>query len=141
MNTKFLSRRQKPSFQGLRETQGSSVHRISQHPSPERLQTLSHRHRPIHLYARCRHHASSCQHPDTRRVRPKHSKPYQQHPKVLIGEEVEVLHVGQGNGRRELIATCQCNGRRYEVSLLDINLDADPATSRLLAAYRRWARA
>ncbi len=62
-------------------------------------------------------------------------------PGTVIGEEVEVLHVGQGNGRRELIATCQRNGRRYEVSLLDINLDADPATSRLLAAYRRWARA
>ncbi len=62
-------------------------------------------------------------------------------PGTVIDEEVEVLHIGQGNGRHELIATCQRNGRCYEISLLDINLDADPATSRLLAAYHRWARA
>lgn len=52
----------------------------------------------------------------------------------VIGEEVEVLHVGQDNNRRELIATCQRNGRRYEVALLDIDISADPATSRLVAA-------
>ena len=57
---------------------------------------------------------------------------------TVIGEEVEVLHVGQDNNRRELIATCQRNGRRYEVALLDIDISADPATSRLMAAYRRW---
>jgi hypothetical protein len=49
-----------------------------------------------------------------------------------------VLHVGQDNNRSELIATCQRNGRRYEVALLDIDISADPTTSRLLAAYRRW---
>jgi hypothetical protein len=60
---------------------------------------------------------------------------------TVIGEQVEVLHVGQGDGRRDLIAACQRNGRRYEIALLDLDLDADPATSRLIAAYRRWAGA
>ena len=57
---------------------------------------------------------------------------------TVIGEEVEVLHVGHDNNRRELIATCQRNRRRYEVALLDIDISTDPATSRLVAAYRRW---
>ena len=56
----------------------------------------------------------------------------------VIGEEVQVLRVSQGNNRHELIATCQRNGRRYEIALLDVELDADPDTSRLIAAYRRW---
>ena len=59
-------------------------------------------------------------------------------PGTIIGEEVEILHVSQGNGRRELIATCQRAGRRYDIALLDIDIHADPATTRLLAAYRRW---
>ncbi|MCA1699970.1 MAG: hypothetical protein LC790_14140 [Actinobacteria bacterium] len=57
---------------------------------------------------------------------------------TLIGETVEVLHVGQANGRHELIATCQRHKHRYDIALLDIELDADPTTSRLIAAYRRW---
>ncbi len=57
---------------------------------------------------------------------------------TVIGQEVEVLSVSRANNRQELIATCQRDGRRYEIALLDINLQADPATSRLLAAYRRW---
>jgi hypothetical protein len=60
---------------------------------------------------------------------------------TVIGEEVQVLHVGQANNRHELIATCQRNGRRYELALLDIELDADPDTARLIAAYRRWIKA
>lgn len=59
-------------------------------------------------------------------------------PGVVIGEDVEVLSVATRNNRRELIATCRSGGRRYELALLDIDLHADPATSRLLAAYRRW---
>lgn len=59
-------------------------------------------------------------------------------PGTVIGEDVEVLSVTTSNGRRELIATCQRGGRRYQFALLDIDLHADPATSRLLAAYRRW---
>jgi hypothetical protein len=62
-------------------------------------------------------------------------------PATVIGEEVEVLHVGQANNRHELVATCQRNGRRYEIALLDIYLDADPDTTRLIAAYRRWITA
>ena len=62
-------------------------------------------------------------------------------PGTIIGEQLDVLHVGQGDARHELIATCQRNGRRYEIALLDIDIDADPATSRLIAAYRRWAGA
>ncbi len=57
---------------------------------------------------------------------------------TVIGEEVEVLSVGASDGRRELIATCERLGRRHEIALLDVQIDADAATSRLLAAYRRW---
>lgn len=56
----------------------------------------------------------------------------------VVGEEVEVLSVSVENHRRELIATCKRGGRRYDVALLDIDLRADPTTSRLIAAYRRW---
>ena len=56
----------------------------------------------------------------------------------MIGEQVEVLSVSRGDNRSELIATCQRGGRRYEVALLDIDIDADATTSRLIAAYRRW---
>lgn len=59
-------------------------------------------------------------------------------PGIVIGENIEVLSVSTSNNRRELIATCQRGGRRYEVALLDISLQADPTTSCLLAAYRRW---
>jgi hypothetical protein len=59
-------------------------------------------------------------------------------PGSVVGEEVQVLHVGQGDGRHELIATCRRNGRRYEIALLDVKLQADAPTSRLVAAYRRW---
>lgn len=59
-------------------------------------------------------------------------------PGTVIGEEVEVLSIGASGGRRELIAACQRAGRRHEIALLDVQIDADAATSRLLAAYRRW---
>ena len=61
-------------------------------------------------------------------------------PGAVVGEEVGVLSVSTANNRRELIATCQRNGRRYEIALLDIDINADPTTSRLIAAYRRWTR-
>lgn len=60
---------------------------------------------------------------------------------TVIGEEVEVLSVSRANNRHELIAACQRNGSRYQIALLDINLDPDPDTSRLIAAYRRWLTA
>ena len=59
-------------------------------------------------------------------------------PGNVVGEEVEVLSVSVENHRRELIATCKRGGRRYNVALLDVDLRADPTTSRLIAAYRRW---
>lgn len=59
---------------------------------------------------------------------------------TVVGEGVEVLSIGLSDGRRELIATCERAGRRHEVALLDIHLDADPETARLIAAYRRWLR-
>jgi hypothetical protein len=61
-------------------------------------------------------------------------------PGTVVGEQVQVLRVGLANNRRELIATCQRNGRRYEIALLDIDINADPGTSRLIAAYHRWLR-
>ena len=59
-------------------------------------------------------------------------------PGTIIGHQVQVLSVGRANNRHELIATCQHNNRRYEIALLDIALDADHDTSRLIAAYRHW---
>lgn len=40
--------------------------------------------------------------------------------------------------RSELTATCTRAGHTYDIALLDINIHADPKTSRLIAAYRRW---
>jgi ribosome recycling factor len=59
-------------------------------------------------------------------------------PGTVVGEDIEVLSATTANNRRELIAICQRNGKRYEIALLDIDIHADPTTSRLLAAYRRW---
>lgn len=49
-----------------------------------------------------------------------------------------MLAVAVKDHRHELIATCKRGGRRYDIALLDIEVRADPATSRLIAAYRRW---
>ena len=59
-------------------------------------------------------------------------------PGTVIGEQVQVLNVSRADNRHELIATCQHNDRRYEIALLDVDLDADQDTSRLIAAYHRW---
>jgi len=59
-------------------------------------------------------------------------------PGTVVGEEVEVVSVSVKNHRRELVATCQRRGRKYDIALLDIDVRGDPATSRLIAAYRRW---
>jgi len=61
---------------------------------------------------------------------------------TVVGERVDIVRIGQGDGRRELIATCRRAGRRYEIALLDVaDIKADPQTTRLVAAYRRWIRA
>jgi hypothetical protein len=59
-------------------------------------------------------------------------------PGTVVGEEVEVLSVSVENHRRELIATCKRGGRKYDVALLDTDVRGNAATSRLIAAYRRW---
>jgi len=59
-------------------------------------------------------------------------------PGTVVGQPVEVLSVSRANNRHELIATCTHDGRRYQVALLDIDIQADPATSLLIAAYRHW---
>jgi hypothetical protein len=51
-----------------------------------------------------------------------------------------VLSVSRSDNRHELIATCQRRNRRCEIALIDVDLDADPHTSRLIAADRRWIR-
>jgi Calcium binding len=60
-------------------------------------------------------------------------------PGTVVGEDVEVLTVTIANDRRDLIAACQRNGKRYQIALLDIDIDADAETSRLIAAYRHWS--
>jgi hypothetical protein len=60
----------------------------------------------------------------------------------VIGEEIEVMSLGIAENRPELMATCKHGEHTYEVALLDIDkIDADTTTSRLIAAYRRWADA
>jgi hypothetical protein len=60
-------------------------------------------------------------------------------PGTVIGEDVRVLSVATQYGRRELVATCERGGRRYQIALLDVELKTNRATERLLSAYRRWA--
>jgi hypothetical protein len=55
-----------------------------------------------------------------------------------IGEEVRLISVGMADGRRELMATFEHKGSRYQMALLDIELNEDPTTKTLVAAYRRW---
>src|ERR1700683_2743351 len=59
-------------------------------------------------------------------------------PGTVVGEEVEVISVSVKNHRRELIATCKRGGKKYDVALLDTEVHGNSATSRLIAAYRRW---
>ncbi len=60
-------------------------------------------------------------------------------PGTVLGEDVQVLSVTIANDRPDLLATCQRNGKRYQIALLDIDIDADAETSRLIAAYQRWS--
>jgi hypothetical protein len=57
---------------------------------------------------------------------------------TVIGKPVEVISIGLRNGRRELIATCQHAAQPHDIALLDVNINAHPSLSRLIAAYRRW---
>lgn len=62
-------------------------------------------------------------------------------PGTVIGEDIEILSVAASNGRQELIATCRHAGRQHQITLLDIDVNADQSASRLLAAYRHWTGA
>jgi hypothetical protein len=62
-------------------------------------------------------------------------------PGTVIDQDIEILSVAAANGRQELIATCQHAGRRHQIALLDIDVNADQPASRLLAAYRHWTGA
>lgn len=57
---------------------------------------------------------------------------------TVVGEDVQVLSVGLGHGRRELIATCDRAGQRYRVAVLDVDLAGDGDAVALVDAYRRW---
>lgn len=57
---------------------------------------------------------------------------------TVVDEEVQVLSVGLGHGRRELIATCDRAGQRYRVAVLDVDLAGNDNATRLVDAYRRW---
>jgi len=45
-------------------------------------------------------------------------------PGTVIGEDVQVLSVARQNGRRELVATCERGGRKFQIALLDVELKA-----------------
>jgi hypothetical protein len=60
-------------------------------------------------------------------------------PGTVVGEDIEVLSVTIANDRRDLIAACQRNGKRYQIALLDIDIDTNAETSRLGTACQGWA--
>jgi hypothetical protein len=60
------------------------------------------------------------------------------YPGTVIGEDVQVLSVTAADDRPDLLATCKRDGRTYAIALLDVDINADTDTSRLIAAYRRW---
>ena len=47
-------------------------------------------------------------------------------PGTVVGEDVQVLSVAIQHGRRELVAHCEREGRKYQIALLDVELKADP---------------
>ena len=58
-------------------------------------------------------------------------------PGRVVGEEVDVRSVSVGDGRRELVATCERAGRRHQIALLDVEM-SDAEAVLVVAAYRRW---
>lgn len=60
------------------------------------------------------------------------------YPGTVIGEDVQVLSVNAADDRPDLVATCKRDSRTYDIALLDVDINADTDTSRLIAAYRRW---
>ncbi len=57
----------------------------------------------------------------------------------MVGAPVRVLGVIEGpDVRRGLIALCERDGRRFEVSLVDVEFETRSELGRVAAAYRRW---
>jgi hypothetical protein len=58
---------------------------------------------------------------------------------AVAGVEVRIVAVDCGpDARRGLIAVCERDGRRFELSLADITLDESSELGQIVAAYRRW---
>ena len=60
-------------------------------------------------------------------------------PATIVGVPVQVAGVGLGpDERRGLIAVCERDGSRYEISLVDLRFEPDSEVGLVAAAYRRW---
>ena len=58
---------------------------------------------------------------------------------TVVGVPVHIAGVTAGpDVRRGLIAVCEREGARYEVSLADVEFDPASELGRVAAAYRRW---
>jgi hypothetical protein len=59
----------------------------------------------------------------------------------VVGVPVCIVGVAEGPDlRRGLIAVCDRDDRRFEVSLVDVVFDRGSELGRVAAAYRRWLR-
>lgn len=58
---------------------------------------------------------------------------------TIVGVPVEVIAVTEGpDSRRGLVAVCERDGARHEVSLADLRFTPDSELGLIAAAYRRW---
>ncbi len=58
---------------------------------------------------------------------------------TVAGIEIRIVAVDCGpNARRGLIAVCERDGGRFELSLADIAFGESSELGRVVAAYRRW---
>lgn len=57
----------------------------------------------------------------------------------VVGTPIRVIGVTQGpDVRRGLIAVCERDGQRFEVSLVDVDFEPRSELGHVAAAYRRW---
>lgn len=60
-------------------------------------------------------------------------------PATIVGIPVQVMAVGEGpDARRGLIAVCERDGTRHDVSLVDLRFEPGSQLGLMVAAYRRW---
>ena len=58
---------------------------------------------------------------------------------TVAGVEIQIVSIACGpDARRGLIAVCERDGRRFELSLADIAFDESSELGQVVAAYRRW---